>query len=86
MERMRQWMESLIAVQIYTSIWVMVILRSDTLNTPSRGDAYGYPCRKDARRMQCGRSADQAQRCDGGHKCQLYVSRTVVPWSRDPVQ
>ena len=43
-----------------------------------------YPCRKDAHRMECGRSADQAQRCDGGHKCQPYASRAVVPWSRDP--
>ena len=43
-----------------------------------------YPCRKDAHRMECGRSADQAQRCDGGHKCQPYASRAVVSWSRDP--
>ena len=41
-------------------------------------NAYVYPCRKDAHRMECGRSADQAQRCDGGHKCQPCVSRTVV--------
>ena len=47
--------------------------------------AYVYPCRKDAHRMECDRSADQAQRCDEGHKCQQYVSRTTVSWSRDPV-
>ena len=38
----------------------------------------------DAHRIECGRSADQAQRYDGGHKCQPYASRAVVPWSRDP--
>ena len=36
--------------------------------------------------MECDRSADQAQRCDEGHKYQQYVSRTVVSWSRDPVE
>ena len=48
--------------------------------------AYVYPCCKDARRVECGRSADQAQRCDGGHKCQPYASRAVVSRSRDPVE
>ena len=62
------------------------VFRLDTLHTPSRGDANIYPCRKDARRMECGRSADQAQRCDGGHNCKPYVSRTLVSWSRDPVE
>ena len=36
--------------------------------------------------LECGRRDDQAQRCDGGHKYQPYVSRAAVSWSRDPVE
>ena len=60
-ERMTLWMESLISVQIYTSIGVMVTFSvcKDWTHSILRagGHAYGYPCWKDAQSTECGKSA-----------------------------
>ena len=53
MERMRQWMDYLVS-NIHLCLGdghFQCVFRSDTIHTPSRGDAYGGPCRKDARRI-----------------------------------